>query len=195
MTLGDSKNNAANKNRKLWIGLTIGTLVIILVIIGVRLFSEYATPIEIGQAPGDFVLTTFSGQQIKTADLHGKVVLINFWSSWCVTCDEEAILLEQAWQQINSKAPGEVAFLGVAYMDTEPDARSFLEKYGVTYPNGPDLRGEISDLYQIKGVPETYVLDRNGTLQYIKFGPFLSLDEILEIMDPLLNEQTGNEGL
>ncbi|MFA5611383.1 MAG: TlpA disulfide reductase family protein, partial [Anaerolineaceae bacterium] len=82
-------------------------------------------------------------------------------------------------------------FLGVAYMDTEPAARSFLQEYGVTYPNGPDLRGEISDLYQVQGVPETFVLDQDGVLRNIKYGPFLSVDEILSLIQPLLTVKEG----
>jgi cytochrome c biogenesis protein CcmG/thiol:disulfide interchange protein DsbE len=147
--------------------------------------------LEIGDAPGNFALTTFSNEKIHTGDLQGKIVLVNFWASWCVTCDEEAVLLEKAWQELQKAAPGETLFLGVAYMDTEPAARSFLQEYGVTYPNGPDLRGEISDLYQVQGVPETFVLDQDGVLRNIKYGPFLSVDEILSLIQPLLTVKEG----
>jgi len=76
-------------------------------------------------------------------------------------------------------------------MDTEPAARSFLQEYGVTYPNGPDLRGEISSLYQVQGVPETFVLDQDRVLRNIKYGSFLSVDEIMNLIEPLLPVQEG----
>jgi cytochrome c biogenesis protein CcmG, thiol:disulfide interchange protein DsbE len=82
--------------------------------------------------------------------------------------------------------PGRVIFLGVAYMDTEPASRAYLAEYGVTYPNGPDLRGTISKIYQVNSVPETYVLDGDGMLRYLKIGSFASLDEIISAVDAVL---------
>jgi cytochrome c biogenesis protein CcmG/thiol:disulfide interchange protein DsbE len=177
--------------KKIWIIVSILSLVILLVVLGLRLFSGDRSMLEMGEAPEDFSLTTFSGESIQTSDLRGKIVVVNFWASWCVTCDEEAVVLEQAWQELQEKAPGETFFLGVAYMDTEPAARSFLEEYSVSYPNGPDLRGEISDLYQVQGVPETFILDQDGILRSIKYGPFLSVEEILSLINPLLTGQGG----
>ncbi|NLO38785.1 MAG: TlpA family protein disulfide reductase [Ruminiclostridium sp.] len=189
-------NKAGNRSEhpkvnKFWTLVILLSLIIFLGVIGVRLFKGGEEMLEIGDAPGNFALTTFSNEKIHTGDLQGKIVLVNFWASWCVTCDEEAVLLEKAWQELQKAAPGETLFLGVAYMDTEPAARSFLQEYGVTYPNGPDLRGEISDLYQVQGVPETFVLDQDGVLRNIKYGPFLSVDEILSLIQPLLTVKEG----
>ena len=189
-------NKAGNRSEhpkvnKFWTLVILLSLIIFLGVIGVRLFKGGEEMLEIGDAPGNFALTTFSNEKIHTGDLQGKIVLVNFWASWCVTCDEEAVLLEKAWQELQKAAPGETLFLGVAYMDTEPAARSFPQEYGVTYPNGPDLRGEISDLYQVQGVPETFVLDQDGVLRNIKYGPFLSVDEILSLIQPLLTVKEG----
>jgi cytochrome c biogenesis protein CcmG/thiol:disulfide interchange protein DsbE len=183
------KTSENPRTKKIWIIVSILSLVILLVVLGLRLFSDDKSMLKIGEAPEDFSLTTFSDEKIQTSDLRGKIILVNFWASWCVTCDEEAVLLEQAWHELQKKAPGGTFFLSVAYMDTEPAARSFLEEYGVTYPNGPDLRGEISDLYQVQGVPETFILDQDGILRSIKYGPFLSVEEILSLINPLLSDQ------
>jgi len=186
-------NNSENpKSKKIWILISILSLAILLVVLGLRLFSDNKSMLKIGEAPEDFSLTTFSGEKIQSNDLRGKIILVNFWASWCVTCDEEAVVLDQAWQELQKKANGETLFLGVAYMDTEPAARDFLEEYGVSYPNGPDLRGEVSDLYQVQGVPETFILDQDGILRSIKYGPFLSVEEILSLINPLLAGQ-GSE--
>ena len=91
-------NSKNPKSKKIWIILSLVSLVVLLVILGLRLFSDDRSMLEMGEAPEDFSLTAFSGEKIQTSDLRGKILLVNFWASWCVTCDEEAVLLEQAWQ-------------------------------------------------------------------------------------------------
>lgn len=78
-------------------------------------------------------------------------------------------------------------FLGVDYVDTEPEALAYLDEFGITYPNGPDLKTKISQAYRIRGVPETFIIDKNGIIAHLQIGPFRSLAEILAIIDPLLN--------
>lgn len=173
---------------KLWAGAAILGVLLVLVLVGIRLVQKDNDPVALGQAPRDFTLTTFSGDVIDTAELRGKVVLINFWASWCSTCDQEALLLQEAWQNYKSVESDEIVFLGISYMDTEPASLDFLSIYGVTYPNGQDLRGEISKVYQVKSVPETFILDQEGKLQYFKIGPFSSLSEITAAIDSVLRQ-------
>ena len=92
--------------------------------------------------------------------------------------------MEEAWR--NYQPGGEVIFLGVDYTDTEPEALSYLAKFDITYPNGPDLRTRISQAYRTSGVPETYFIDRQGKLAYVQIGPFSSLAQIKSIIEPLL---------
>ena len=82
--------------------------------------------------------------------------------------------------------PAVVVFIGADYVDTEPEARVYLKKFGITFSNGPDLGTQMSQYFRIKGVPETYFIDQNGVLQYVQVGPFTSLDQIQAIIDPLL---------
>ena len=166
--------------------IAILAVLALLILLGIRLFSSESDVIEIGRAPKDFELTTFSGDVVDTEDLRGKVMLINFWSSWCTPCDDEAILLESAWKFYQRNYPDQVIFLGIAYMDTEPASMYFMETHGMTFPNGPDLQSEISKLYQVGGVPETYILDGSGALTALKYGPFVSLDEINAAIDTAL---------
>ncbi|WP_054522074.1 TlpA family protein disulfide reductase [Thermanaerothrix daxensis] len=154
-----------------------------LYLIGQGLRRAYAGPIAIGQKVPAFELTTFEGAVIRTADWQGKVIVVNFWASWCKPCEQEAADLEQAWQRY--RPGGEVLFLGVDYVDTEPEARAFIEKFGLTYPNGPDLRTKISQMFRIQGVPETYIIDRGGRLAFVKKGP-TTLNEITGVIDQLL---------
>lgn len=171
------------KQINLWAIFAIVGLVVILVMIGIRLLQNDASPLRMGERPKDFSLSTYAGDVINTADLRGKVVLVNFWASWCTTCVEEAVLLENAWQHYQAEDSGKVVFLGVAYMDTEPASRAFLEQHGISFPSGPDLRGEISRQFQVNSVPETFILDTDGNLRHIKIGPFASLGEILTAVD------------
>ncbi len=146
----------------------------------------YQGPVTVGQEVQPFEIQTFEGETINTADLNGKVQLINFWASWCKPCEAEADYLQQAWEYY--EPGGEVVFLGVDYVDTEPEAKASLAKFGITFPNGPDLRTKISQEFRIRGVPETYIIDQNGKLVYIQIGPFSSLQAIQKIIDPLLQD-------
>lgn len=140
--------------------------------------------IQIHDAVPSFTLTGFDGEDYKTADMAGKVIVVNFWASWCQPCEQEAADMEAAW---NAYQPnGNVIFLGVDWVDTAPEAKSFLNKFGITYLNGPDLRTAISQIFRIKGVPETYILGKDGRLANVKIGPFASSAEIQAMVDPLL---------
>lgn len=132
--------------------------------------------LEVGSFIPDFSVTTFSGETYQKSQLLGKVILLNFWSSWCASCDEEGAALEEVWQEV--KGGGEIVFIGVNYVDTEKDSLAFLEKYGITFPNGPDMGSRISRLFKVDAVPETYIIGRDGKLVAIQIGPFQSAEEI-----------------
>ncbi len=162
-----------------------------LAFLGSGLLRAQKNVIAVGETVPDFNLTTFSddahpqGQNIQLSDLKDKVVVVNFWASWCKPCEGEAADLEAAWKYYEPR--GDVVFLGVDYVDTEPEARSYLAKFGITYINGPDLGTRISQAFNRQiGVPETYTIDKNGILRNIKIGPFVSVSEIQSVIDPLL---------
>jgi len=149
----------------------------LLAIVGVGLIRTQQGPAGVGSKPNPFTLRAFDGVEYNTAELVGQVVVINFWASWCKPCEQEAAELEQAYQQFKDQG---VVFLGVNYVDTEPEARAYLERFGITYPNGPDLGTRISQAFRIRGVPETYILGPDGRLAHVKIGPYTSLGEIAE---------------
>ena len=157
-----------------------------LAVVGLGLRRASAGPIVVGQKVPAFSLTTFDGQTLHSKDLSGKVIVLNFWASWCKPCEQEAADLEQAYQLY--KDNNKVAFMGADYVDTEPEALGYLKKFGITYPNGPDLRTTISQMFRIRGVPETYFINQNGELAYVKIGPFASVSEIQTVLDGLLGE-------
>jgi cytochrome c biogenesis protein CcmG/thiol:disulfide interchange protein DsbE len=123
-------------------------------------------PVQTRPAPA-FSLPLFDGGTFDLADARGKPIVINFWASWCVPCEEEALTLERA-----SRAyAGRVVFIGVDVQDTEANARAFLRKFGVSYPNGRDASGEIAVEYGMSGVPESYFVDRDGRVVRKWQGP------------------------
>jgi len=169
----------------IWIVL-VGLL--ILIALGLRKAGNPIIAID-SQVP-DFSLVLFDGYQyegksvLSLESLQGNIVVINFWASWCKPCESEAADLEAAWQIYQPM--GNVTFVGIDYVDTEPEALSYLAKFDITYPNGPDLGTNISQLFNRNlGVPETYFLDRDGILRYIKIGPFSSANEIITIIDSI----------
>jgi len=172
----------------IWVGLLV-----LLVIVGLGLRRAQQGTVQPGdQIPG-FALNLYSdyeynGQaEINLSDFRGKVVVLNFWASWCKPCEQEAAELQEAWELYDEPA-GQVIFLGVDYVDTEPEARVYLKKYGITFPNGPDFGTKISQMFRIQGVPETYFIDRTGTLRYVQVGPFSSVSQIQQQIDRLLAE-------
>lgn len=175
---------ATTKRSPIWMFLIWGFVIALLGIVAIQLMKSQQGSIQIGEQAPDFVLTTFEGEQISSADLKGQVIVVNFWASWCNPCEDEAPDLQTAWEMY---APsGDVIFLGVDWTDTDTEAREYLERFGITYPNGPDYGTRISQDYRTTGVPETYIIDQNGMLVFVKKGPFASLQEIVSVIDPLL---------
>jgi len=167
---------SAARPRRWGVILVWGALLGLLAILGLGLVRTAQGPVGVGATVPDFSLTTFDGETVDIRDLRGQVVVVNFWASWCKPCEQEAAELEQAYQLYKDQG---VAFLGVDYVDTDREAMAYLEKFGITYPNGPDLGTRISQAFRIRGVPETYLIGPDGRLVVIKIGPYQSLDEIV----------------
>ncbi len=131
----------------------------------------------------DLSLRLFDGGTFHLSEQRGRVVVINFWASWCPPCREEARLLEAAWRAYRDRG---VTLVGVDVWDTERDALAFLREFGVTYPNGLDPNGQILIEYGVTGIPETYFVGRDGRLARRWIGPITDrqlaglIEELLE---------------
>lgn len=148
------------------------------------LMNAYNEPLSKGVAP-DFTLETFEGETISLSQFRGQVVVINFWASWCDPCREEAPYLEATYRKYQDQG---VVFIGVDYVDTDREARAYLEEFDITYYSGPDLGTRISDAYQIQGVPETFYIARNGEIRGVKIGPLVA-PELDQKIEELLAEE------
>jgi cytochrome c biogenesis protein CcmG/thiol:disulfide interchange protein DsbE len=188
--LQESRPDPAASGRR---RLSAGTIVLlagilsVVIVIGIAFVRSQQGRPESGMAP-DFTLTTFDGQQIRLSDLRGQVVVLNFWASWCAPCREEAPALQSIWENYRDRG---VLVLGVAYADDPDDSRAFNAEFGLTYPSGPDIGTVISkDQYHITGVPETFIIDRNGEIVTFIFST-ITEPQIRAILDPLLAGETS----
>jgi len=138
------------------------------------------------EAPG-LTLPRLDGPgRSSPADFRGKVVILNFWASWCVPCRDEAPILERWHRRI---APQGGTVLGVDALDATGDAREFVRRFGITYPNIRDVAGAKLKPFGIAAYPETFVLDRRGRIAALLRGP---VDEefLAREVPPLLRERT-----
>ncbi len=114
-----------------------------------------------------FHLQLFSGEVFDLQSERGKPVLINFWASWCIPCQTEVATLQKAWQAFHTH----VVFLGIDVWDTRSDAITFLKDHRATYPVAEDPSGHIAIDYGITGVPETFLLNKEGLVVDHWIGP------------------------
>jgi cytochrome c biogenesis protein CcmG/thiol:disulfide interchange protein DsbE len=109
-----------------------------------------------------------SGRQ-TLADYRGKVVVLNFWASWCAPCRAESPLLERWHRRISRGGAGTV--LGVDTEDVDSDARAFVREYGLSYPMLRDGSGSTRERFGVLSLPETFVIDRRGRVTAVERGP------------------------
>lgn len=124
-------------------------------------FSRDVSPLVVGEAAPGFELRALDGGEVSLEGLQGKVVVLNFWGSWCGPCRQEMPDFQQAWEEHRDQG---VVFLGIAVDDTELEASRFAQQVGVTYPLALDQTGDVARAYRILGVPSTYFIDRQGNL-------------------------------
>jgi cytochrome c biogenesis protein CcmG/thiol:disulfide interchange protein DsbE len=164
--------------------LAWGGLFVLLLITGLGLIRAQEGSVSAGQPAPEFELTTYDGEIYSSENLKGKIIVLNFWASFCIPCGEEADELETAWQYY--KDQGDVVFLGVAWSDMDSKAKAYLDFYGITYPNGPDMRTRISQAFRMVAVPETYIIDRDGIITHAQIGQFTSVEQIISLVDAAL---------
>lgn len=136
----------------------------------------------VGNEAPEFHLETVEGDTVRLEDLRGKVVVLNFWASWCIPCrTEHSVLLRasRAWPA------EEVAVVGVVYQDSRPNARRFMERLGGEWPSGLDPASRTAIDYGVYGVPETFFLSADGRVAKKQVGP-VTWELVRSTVDSLL---------
>jgi cytochrome c biogenesis protein CcmG/thiol:disulfide interchange protein DsbE len=185
MVASGNTTAAGSRGRMATLLVAVAVMLALLALLawGLLIQGRTSESLQGGKAP-PFTLSLFDGGQVSSGELRGQVVVVNFWASWCVECSREAALLEEAWRAYRDRG---VMFLGIDYVDTTDEALAYMERYGITYPNGPDLGSKISRQYRITGVPETFFIARDGRLAHVKIGP-LERPELAGQIEKLLAE-------
>lgn len=129
-----------------------------------------------------FTLPLLDGSALELSDLKGKWVMVDFWSSWCPPCIEEAPVLAATYRQYAGRG---VEFMGVAIWDEEGAIRRFVQRYSISYPSGLDAQGKIAIDYGVRGIPEKFFIDPEGRLVRKFVGP-VTADRLAGILDELI---------
>ncbi len=157
----------------------VGTgLVLGLVVLFAWLSRETYVPVEVGGPAPDFALVDLQGTPRSLEDFRGNVLLLNIWATWCTPCKEEMPSMQRLFDEI---ADGDFRILAVSIDRAPPDddprnplggkLRAFADSLGLSFTILHDPTGEISTTYQASGVPESYVLDREGRIAERIRGP------------------------
>ena len=136
----------------------------------------------VGKPASSFKLTAFDGKPVALEALRGQVVIVNFWASWCTECHEEQDALDQIWQRYRDSG---VVLLGVNFEDTSDGARDYMHQSGLTYPVVEDKDSKTALAYGIRGIPETFLIDRTGRIVDRIIGR-VDADRLASGVEPLL---------
>ncbi len=127
-----------------------------------------------------------AGQQASLASLKGTTVVLNLWASWCVPCREESPILEKVWEQYRHRG---VLVLGLNMQDLSENALAFLTKYDITYPSLRDGTDGSKRDFEATGVPETFIIDRQGRIALRITGQVTDVRQISVPLDQVLAEK------
>ena len=145
--------------------------------------------VDVAAAPAaDFALPLPDGGTLRLSELEGKVVLVDFWASWCGPCRQEAAALNRVYSSYSGRP---VQFVGVNIWDTDEAAAQFIAEFGVPYPTGVDASDSIALDYGVRGIPEKFFIDADGIIQRKYVGPMPESELIAALEGLLANPETG----
>ncbi len=153
-------------------------LVALLLYLGLVTNSSKTTPTGLG--PGktapDFTLKTLSGKVVSLSDYRGKVVLVNFWASWCPPCREEMPLFKRVYEKYKKKG---FEILAVSTDSSVDPVKKFVKEHGISFTVLMD-DGKVSSTYGIQGLPTSFLIDRDGRILKVRLGEYKEVEKDLK---------------
>ncbi len=138
-----------------------------------------------GFSAPDFTLDLLDGGQLRLSDLRGQSVVINFWASWCPPCRAEMPAIEKVYQAYKDRGLVVLA-VNTTFQDNEAAAAAFVREFGLTFLIPLDRDGSVSQRYQLRGLPSTFFVDRNGIIRSVVIGGPMSEALIQSKVEELL---------
>jgi thiol-disulfide isomerase/thioredoxin len=120
----------------------------------------------VGAPAPEFELQTLTGSRLRLSDMKGKVVLLNFWATWCAPCQQEMPLL----QSRASRYPTDLVLLGIDFNENPSVVQDFVTNLNITFPILLDPGSKVQDLYRVRGYPTTLILDGQGIIRVLQIG-------------------------
>lgn len=148
----------------------------------VRGIDNEGRGLEIGQLAPDFEMQYPDGRKVKLSDFKGKPVIVNFWATWCAPCEAELPEFVQTYEKYKDQG---LVILGVNAQESGEDANTFVEKYNLSFPVTLDSRGEVMDLYAVRGLPTTLFIDPEGRVA-LRWAGILTEPMIEEYLGQIL---------
>ena len=134
----------------------------------------------------DFTLNDLKGNQVTLKNFKGRVVFLNFWATWCPPCRREMPSMERLYKQLKDR---DFTMLAVDMQESEKLVKAFMSDFSLSFPALLDLDGDISFLYGIRGLPSTYIIDREGMIIGKAVGPRdWSSQESIQLFQSLLKK-------
>lgn len=121
-----------------------------------------------GKPAPDFTLPALDGKKIRLSDLRGKMVFLNIWATWCPPCREEMPSMQKLHEHFKGK---DFVMLTVSIDEKKEDVAAFVKELGLTFPVALDPEQKVTAGYGITGVPETFLIDKNGIVLHHLIGP------------------------
>lgn len=167
--------------------LTFAIVIALAGLVGVLALSFRFDPHDmrsaaVGQSAPAFDLELLEGGGRLTLDrLRGKIVVVNFWASWCVPCKQENPALASVWERYRS---ADVVLVGIVYQDSVDAAREYTTRLGNTWPSVLDDNGRTAFSFGVFGIPETFFIARDGVIAGRHIGP-IDQDTLIRGIDTL----------
>ncbi|HZO31042.1 MAG TPA: TlpA disulfide reductase family protein, partial [Chloroflexota bacterium] len=124
---------------------------------------------DIGQVAPPLRLPLVGGGEMDLGGFRGRVILLNFWATWCEPCKAEMPVFERAQQQYRDRG---LVVLGVDFQERDEEITAFLSQVGVTFPSLVDRTGEVTRQWRATGLPTTFLIDRQGIIRDVRVGAF-----------------------